>query len=131
MKINNKSEYGIAFLLMCGGLSFAQNSPPNKNTSADNSGINERDRKSTELTADQQGSGKSDVEITRLIRKNIMGHRELSTYAHNVKIIASNGFVTLKGPVRSQQEMTTIAGIAEKACGTEKVKNEMQIASAE
>ena len=35
------------------------------------------------------------------IRKSIMADRSLSSYAHNVKIIAQDGEVTLKGPVRS------------------------------
>ena len=38
------------------------------------------------------------------IRKAVMDDKSLSTYAHNVKIIAQNGKVTLKGPVRSEDE---------------------------
>ena len=33
-----------------------------------------------------------------------MDDKTLSTYAHNVKVVAQNGQVTLKGPVRTEDE---------------------------
>jgi len=38
------------------------------------------------------------------IRKAVMDDKSLSTSAHNVKIIAQDGKVTLKGPVKTDEE---------------------------
>lgn len=55
-------------------------------------------------TADQQKENKSDREIAKEIRQSIVKDKSLSTYGHNVKIIVQNGVVTLKGPVRSDED---------------------------
>src|ERR1700758_5201907 len=68
---------------------------------ADNTKQNQRDRVKSEPTADQAKNNLSDREIMQQIRKAVVGDKSLSTYAHNVKIIAQNGKVSLKGPVRS------------------------------
>src|ERR1022692_300465 len=73
-------------------------------TKADNTKVNERDRDKTEATADQQKENKSDRDLTKEIRRSIVKDKSLSTYAHNVKVISQNGAVTLKGPVRSEEE---------------------------
>ena len=72
----------------------------------DNTKVNERDRNTAAPTADQQKENRPDRDITRDIRRSIMADKSLSTYAHNVKIISQNGMVTLKGPVRSDDEKT-------------------------
>ena len=100
-------------------------------TQPDNSGINKRDARPEELTAAQQSPQKSDVELTRLIRKNIISHHELSTNAHNIKIITQQGSVTLKGPVGSQHEKAIVEKIAREVAGVHNVLNELQIASGE
>jgi osmotically-inducible protein OsmY len=52
----------------------------------------------------------------------------LSTYAHNVKIITVNGQVTLKGPVKSEEEKQTIASKAAEVAGSpDKVNNQLSI----
>jgi hyperosmotically inducible periplasmic protein len=50
----------------------------------------------------------ADRTLTQKIRKSVMADKSLSTYAHNVKIISQDGMVTLKGPVRSDDEKKTI-----------------------
>jgi len=75
---------------------------------ADNTKVNERDRDANQATADQQKENRSDRDITQQIRKAIIGDKSLSTYAHNVKIVTQNGMVTLKGPVRSEDEKKAI-----------------------
>ena len=58
-----------------------------------------------------------------------MNDKSLSTYAHNAKIIAQNGMVTLKGPVTSEEEKKTIEAKAAEVVGPEKVTNELQVKS--
>jgi len=95
---------------------------------ADNTKINQRDRSQKELTADQQGETKQDREITQKIRRAIVNDKSLSTYAHNVKIITVGGMVTLKGPVRSEEEKRAIEEKATQIAGNEKIKSEIDIA---
>lgn len=93
---------------------------------ADNSRINQRDR-SGAPTADQQKNGQSDVHITREIRRSIAQDKSISGYAHNVKVITQNGQVTLKGPVRSEEEKKAIESKAAEVAGADKVTDEMLV----
>ena len=95
---------------------------------ADNTKINQRDRSQKELTADQQGETKQDREITQKIRRAIVNDKSLSTNAHNVKIITVGGMVTLKGPVRSEEEKRAIEEKAAQIAGNDKIKSEIDIA---
>lgn len=97
-------------------------------TAPDNTKVNERDRDKAEPTADQQKENKSDRELARQVRRALVKDKSLSTYAHNIKVIAQSGVVTLKGPVHSEQEKQAIeAKAAEAAGGKEKVKSEIDI----
>lgn len=80
-------------------------------------------------TADQQKENKNDREITRQIRKAVVADKALSTYAHNIKIITTSGVVTLRGPVRTDDEKASIESKARGTAGVTEVKNELTIAS--
>lgn len=56
-----------------------------------------------------------------------MKDESLSTYAHNVKIISQNGIVTLKGPVRSEDEKSAIQAKAVEVVGKDKVTNQLEV----
>jgi len=90
--------------------------------------VNKRDRNPGEATADQQKTNAADRTLTAKIRKAVIADKSLSTYAHNVKIISQNGTVTLKGPVRSDDEMRSIVAKATEASGSpDKVVNQMSV----
>ena len=93
----------------------------------DNTKTNQRDRNQGEPTADQQKMNPEDRELTKKIRSAITADKSLSTYAHNVKIISQNGKVTLKGPVRSEQEKTSIAAKATEVAGQGNVDNKLDV----
>jgi hyperosmotically inducible periplasmic protein len=94
----------------------------------DNTQVNKRDRSAGEATADQQKNNRTDLDLTKDIRKSIMDDKSLSTYAHNVKIISQNGTVTLKGPVKSDDEKSSIVAKAVSiAGGTDKVVDQMSV----
>ena len=97
---------------------------------ADNTKTNERDRAKGAVTADQQKEKAGDRELTQKIRQSIMRDKSLSTYAHNVKIIAVDGQVTLKGPVRTEEEKRTVESKATDVAGAGHVTNEISIAPA-
>jgi hyperosmotically inducible periplasmic protein len=92
----------------------------------DNTKMNQADR-NDQSTADQQKDTRSDRELTQHIRQAIMEDKSLSTYAHNVKIISQNGIVTLKGPVRSDDERRAIEAKANEVAGKDKVVNELTV----
>jgi hyperosmotically inducible periplasmic protein len=73
-------------------------------TPADNTKVNTRDSAKGAVTADQQKDNPIDRDLTQKIRRSIVQDKSLSTYAHNVKIVTQGGSVTLKGPVRSEEE---------------------------
>jgi hypothetical protein len=78
-------------------------------------------------TADNQPNTKSDRLLTASVRKAIIADKNLSTYAHNVKIITSNGQVTLKGPVKSEEEKQQVFTDATSATTSDKVTNQLTV----
>ena len=115
-----------AFLLGGWALAGAQDTPSNA-PQPDNTRMNQRDRNSNEATADQQKMNQSDRDITKQIRQAIEKDKSISTYGHNVKVITQNGMVTLKGPVRSEEEKRAIEAKAAEVAGGDKVTNEMDV----
>jgi osmotically-inducible protein OsmY len=96
-------------LLLCGLPSiWAYQSANDQNAAPDNTKVNTRDRDKNEMTADQQKEKRSDRELARQVRRALVKDKSLSTYAHNVKVIARDGAVTLKGPVRSEEEKQAV-----------------------
>ena len=103
----------------------AQQTPP------DNTKVNKADRAKGAVTADQQKENAADRDLTQKIRQAVVGDKSLSTYAHNVKIVSQNGQVTLKGPVRSEQEKAAIEAKATEIAGAGKVTNEITVTPAD
>ena len=94
---------------------------------ADNTKVNQRDKNKAERTADQQKENQPDRELARQIRRSIVQDKSLSSFAHNVKIIAQNGVVTLKGPVRSDEEKTAVEAKASEIVGADKVTSQLEV----
>jgi hyperosmotically inducible periplasmic protein len=108
---------------------FAQSPPAIPTATApDNTGINTRDRADNAMTASSQSGSKGDLTLTARIRRAIVKDKSLSTMARNVKIISRNGEVTLRGPVKSEQERTTVGSKAQAIAGTDRVDNRLEVA---
>ena len=116
--------FAIAATVAVPGLSAGAQTP------ADNTKVNKADRAKGAVTADQQKENTSDRTITQKIRRSLMDDKALSTYAHNVKIIAEHGQVTLKGPVRTEDEKKTVEAKATEVAGQGRVTNQITIAPA-
>ena len=130
MYLNSFHQRGLlagVLLLGCGTLVMAQDSTSPNQPASDNTQMNQRDRNQTEPTADKQSNNKSDLDVTQQIRKSIISEKSLSTYAHNVKIITKDGQVTLKGPVRSEEEKQAVDAKAAAVVGQSKVINELTV----
>jgi hyperosmotically inducible protein len=111
-------------LLGLGTATMAQDSMP---TAPNNSAVNVRDRAPGAMTAGQQSNTKSDVRITRNIRRAVVKDHSLSMLAHNVKIVSANGRVTLRGPVNTEAEKIAIASKAQKIAGARNVDNQLEV----
>ena len=92
-------------------------------TAPDNSAHN----KDQNTVADTQSNAKTDRLTTAKIRKVLIADKDLSTYAHNVKIITVNGTVTLKGPVKSEEEKQKIASDAATVVSAENVVDKLTV----
>jgi hyperosmotically inducible periplasmic protein len=82
----------------------------------------------TNPSADQQKMNPADRTLTQKIRKAIHDDTTLSTYAHNIKIISQDGKVTLRGPVRSEDEKNNIEAKAVAVAGQGNVTDQLEIA---
>ena len=96
-------------------------------TPPDNTKANQRDRAATAPTTDQGKNNVTDRELAQKIRKSIVNDSSLSTYAHNVKVIAQGGQVTLKGPVRSEDEKQNVEQKAAEVAGSGHVTDEITV----
>jgi hyperosmotically inducible protein len=102
-------------------------STPSFPQAPDNTKTNKQDRAKSEPTADQAKNTLSDREIMQQIRKAVVADKSLSTYGHNVKIIAQHGKVTLKGPVHTDEESKKIEAKAVEVAGPGNVTNNISV----
>jgi osmotically-inducible protein OsmY len=115
----------IALLCLPGAQSAVQASA--QTGTAQTAPDNSKQNKNQAQTADNQTNAKSDRLTTQKIRKAIMADKNLSTYAHNVKIITVDGAVTLKGPVQSDDEKQKVASEAASVVSADKITNELTV----
>ncbi len=91
-----------------------------------NTRVNERDRAPETKTPIDQNENKNDIRITADIRKQIVDAK-MSVDAENVKVMTQDGKVTLRGPVKSEDELQRIEKIAVQVAGTGNVKNQLEV----
>ena len=96
-------------------------------TEADNTQRNSSEQNKDTNTAEKRSSSKDDLALTQKIRQAVMKDGSLSMNAKNVKIIAQNGKITLKGPVESQQEKDAIATKAGEIAGKDNVDDQLEV----
>jgi hyperosmotically inducible protein len=125
-RIFNRSLTILA-LLAASALAWAQSSDFASQTAADNSKANQQDRSSAAPTADQQKNDRSDLQLTQQVRRSLTKDKSLSTYAHNIKVITQNGMVTLKGPVRSEEEKSAILAKAAEIAGKTNINDQLTV----
>lgn len=104
--------------------------PQSQQPAPDNTKMNQGDADKGAVTADQQKMNAADRQTTKQIRSSIMKDKTLSTYSHNIKIITQSGKVTLKGPVRSDDEKANIEAKAAAIAGADNVTNQLTVAPA-
>jgi len=97
-------------------------------TAPDNTKTNARDRGAS-VTPLDQGNNAADLDMTQAIRKALMADDSLSTNAKNVKVVTSNGVITLRGPVKNDAEKKSVEAKAFAAAGTNRVDDQLDVQS--
>jgi len=92
----------------------------------DNTAVNTRDREATTTTPIDQNENQADIDITANIRKRVVD-TNMSVNAHNVKIVTQDGKVTLRGPVKSDDEKKQVEEIANSVAGADKVDSQLEV----
>lgn len=92
----------------------------------DNTAVNERDREPSSKTPLDQNENQADIKVTAEIRKQVVDTK-MSVNAQNIKIITQDGRVTLRGPVKSEEEKKKIEEIARTIAGADKVEDQLEV----
>jgi hyperosmotically inducible periplasmic protein len=122
----------LAFVVVgCAKNDLSKNDQPRQTAAvaADNSGRNVRDRNDATKTSGDQSESEADRTISQNIRQAVTADDSISTNGKNVKIITVDGTVTLRGPVKSENEKTNIGAKAQQIAGVKRVDNQLEIAN--
>jgi hyperosmotically inducible protein len=114
----------LSLLLSLCFIPLSSAATPQSQTAPDNTKMN---KDQSAPTADQQKMNPADRTLAQQIRKSIHDDKSLSTYAHNIKIISQNGKVTLRGPVHTDDEKSSIESKAVAVAGQGNVTNEITV----
>lgn len=125
------SSAACAFAFAACGSALAQQAIPATdsavNAAADNTAVNARDRSSQALTPMDQPNNKVDIKLAADVRSAIVKDDALSTTAHNLKLVAANGVVTLRGPVADAQEKARVESLVQAVPGVTRVDNQLDV----
>jgi hyperosmotically inducible periplasmic protein len=97
-------------------------------TRPDNSKINVRDRNNANVLPGDQKGNKQDLDVTTRVRRSLVNHtNNLSTAARNIKVVTVNGKVTLRGPVKTEEEKSKIDAMAKQVAGEANVDDQLEV----
>jgi osmotically-inducible protein OsmY len=94
---------------------------------ADNTQINQRDRHAEHATPMDQSNDPADIQLAAKVRAAIVSDDSLSMSAHNLKLLAAKGTVTLRGPVKDAAEKARVESVVRTVVGVNKVENQLDI----
>jgi hyperosmotically inducible protein len=134
-KLNVTVGWAVSALII-GGSAMAQTASPDATPSRssdavapDNTKSNNLDASNRSAVSDNQTNDAADLDLAKRIRQSVMADKGLSTYGHNVKIVAVNGTVTLNGVVRNTDEKVQIAKKARDIAGPGHVVDQLKVAA--
>src|SRR5436190_24194560 len=127
MNVKEPMKRTLLALACLSALSVAAVAAGDEKTNVDNTATNQRDRSGETKTSGDQSNNSADLKITQAIRQALMKDDGLSTTAKNIKVITTNGQVTLRGPVKSAQEKAKIDQIAKSAAGGARIDDQLEV----
>ncbi|NYE30051.1 osmotically-inducible protein OsmY [Rhodanobacter sp. K2T2] len=119
-----------ASLLACATAATAQQTASSSSTMsapANDTAVNKRDRSSQTMKPTDQPEDKADIKLAAAVRRSIYKDKSLSTSAHNVKLVAAQGVVTLRGPVKNADEKAKVEADAKAVSGVSSVDNQLDV----
>jgi len=127
-KMAVQSACALVVIAAMTSVAFSQSTPAAASSAApDNTAVNVRDRQAATPTPVDQPNNKVDVQLAANVRQAIVNDRSLSMSAHNVKLVAASGVVTLRGPVATTQERTRVGELATHVAGVTRVDNQLDV----
>ena len=127
-KLAGRSACALVVIASMTSVAFSQSAPaPASSAAPDNTAVNARDRQAATPTSMDQPNNKVDVQLAANVRQAIVNDRSLSMSAHNVKLVAASGVVTLRGPVATTQERTRVGELATRVAGVTRVDNQLDV----
>ena len=117
-------------LLFSAGATAQQTASSSSSATAapvNNSAVNRRDRSSQTKTPTDQPNDKSDIKVAAAVRRAIVKDKSLSMSAHNLKLIAEKGVVTLRGPVKNADEKAKVEADVRGVAGVTSVDNQLDV----
>lgn len=94
---------------------------------ADNTAVNARDKDGAMATPQNQSNAEADRKLLAEIRRTVVKDKSLSTSAHNVKILVTNGAVLLRGPVKTDDEKARVETAVKQVAGIASVDNQLEV----
>lgn len=94
---------------------------------ADNTGRNARDKSGETVLPTDQSESEADRSLTQDLRKAVMADSALSMNAKNIKIVSSNGKVTLRGVVASEAERKSIVALLQAVPGVGELDDQLEV----
>lgn len=129
MKQISKKVLAVALVAALGSSwAWAQTAPQGQATpAADNTKMNNRDKGDPAQTPQTQSNAKADRDLLASVRRTIVKDKSLSVAAHNIKILVEAGVVTLRGPVKSDEEKSKVESLAKSVAGVTSVDNKVDV----
>lgn len=127
---------GVCFCITALAVSASLNAQPQttpasststSSSPVDNTQLNRRDRDNQTATPTHQPNDKADIQLAAAVRRAIVKDKSLSTMAHNIKVVASQGVVTLRGPVKTEDEKARVEAAVKAVAGVNSVDNELDV----
>jgi hypothetical protein len=94
---------------------------------ADNTRVNARDKSGGAVTPTKQGAAADDRKITVTIRQALVGDKKLSLIAKSIKVTTKDGKVTLRGPIKSEDERQEIERRVKDVSGVVDVDDQLEV----
>lgn len=79
------------------------------------------------MTPVDQPNDKSDIKLAARVRRALVKDKSLSMSAHNLKLVAASGVVTLRGPVASADEKARVESLVGTVSGVSRVDNQLDV----
>ena len=130
------NQIGVASLLCIAGLpgtGFAADPVPpvvtegKSASNVDNTAINNRDKYAGNVTPEDQFNTKEDRNLLAAVRRSVVHDKSLSVMAHNIKIMVDMGKVTLRGPVKTDDEKLKVEKIVQAVKGVSSINNSLDV----